>query len=191
MCVYAPAELELPAEDDCCHIRYLKQLKIKHIIKILWSCCHTESDVIGNKTNTLMLRQGLLVKQRLRTSSFTPGKTESPPPIGYTAYFLFESFFPFVLSLAAFSQVSVGTDFWGHKGSFYSSHLKNNFLCHLFGFPFFFWRRRQFSSTARIGQLLPFLQPSRPATYKCLKKEPPSARSKTTSKPARVKGRMQ
>lgn len=125
-----------------------------------------------------------------RTSSFAPRKTESPPPIEYTVYFLFESFFPFVLSLAAFSQVSVGTDFWGHKGSFYSSHLKNNFLCHLFGFPFFL-EEEAVSSTARVGQLLPFLQPSRPATYKCLKKEPPSARSKTTSKPGRVKGRMQ
>lgn len=113
---------------------------------------------------------------------------KSPPTTGYTAYFLFESFFPFVLSFAALSQVSVGADFWGHKDSFYSSHLKNNFRCHLFSLPF--WGGRWFSPQPGFdGPSL--LKRSRPAAYKCLKKEPSSPRSKTTSKLGRLKGRTQ
>lgn len=91
---------------------------------------------------------------------------KSPPPTEYIAYFLSESFFPFVLSSAALSQVSVGADFWGHKDSFYSSHLKNNFLCHLFGL--LFWGRRFPPQPALDSPSL--LQRSRPAAYKCLKK---------------------
>lgn len=91
---------------------------------------------------------------------------KSPPPTGYIAYFLFESFFPFVLYFAALSQVSVGADFRGHKDSFYSSHLKNNFLCHLFGFLFL---GRRFPPQPGLD-CPSLLQHSHSVAYKCFKK---------------------
>lgn len=103
-------------------------------------------------------------------------------PLGILHIFFFESFFPFVLSFAALSQVSVGA----HKDSFYSSHLKNNFRCHLFCLLFL---GRRFSSQPGLnGPSL--LQQSHSAAYKCLKKES-SSQSKTTSKLGRAKGRTQ
>lgn len=131
-----------------------------------------------------------------RRSSFPPKyifpcSPENPLlPLGTLRTFLFESFFPFVLSLFSFwvkrSQVLEQT-FEDTKAPFYSSLLKNNFLCHLFGLLFL---GRQFPPQPGLdGPSL--LQRSRPATYKCLKKEPPSLQSKTTSKLGRVKGQTQ
>lgn len=112
---------------------------------------------------------------------------KSPPPTGYIAYLLFESFFPFVLSYVALLQVSVGADFWVHKSSFYSSHLKNNFV------PFvcfaFWWEA--VSSTAWVGWLLPSAKRVPHSLYIHFKKEPSSLQSKTRSKLGRVKGRTQ
>lgn len=123
----------------------MKQLKIKHIIKVLRICCHTESDAIGNKTNALTLRQGLLVKQRIRSlqkERFSPKyifccSPENPLlPLGTLRTFCltlsFHLSFPLLhLVKCQLEQISENT-----KTPFYSSHLKNNFLCHLFGLLF-------------------------------------------------------
>lgn len=124
-------------------MRWVKEFKIKHIIKVLWSCCRTESGAIGNKMrpDTMPRPSGETADQKLPFPKIhlLLLTRKSPHPIGYIAYLPFESFFPFVLYFAVVSQVSVGAAFWIHKGSFYSSHLKNNFLCHLFGL--LFWGR--------------------------------------------------
>lgn len=93
--------------------------------------------------------------------------SKSPPPTGYIAYFLFESFFPFVLSfLLHLVKCRLEQIFEDTKTPFYSSHLKNNFLCHLFGLLFL---GRRFPPQPGLDGLS-LLQQSRPAAYKCLKK---------------------
>lgn len=158
--------MQLLAEDDCCgwrcHIGRRAQFKIKHIIRDLWICRRTASDAIGNKTNALQHDIfGETADEKVPERIFFPPKdffflltSKFPPPTRHMTSFLLEPFFPFVLFLVHLlncNQVLEHTFEDTKTPFFYSSGLKNNFLCHLFGLLFF---RGGGSSLAWMGRPL-------------------------------------